>query len=209
MAECTSTRSYRTHRNQRRLTCTNFSGDAMSDKHPRFSRLAVAAIVVHTVTYFVAGILAYLLLDYGELYARPDMAGLMRQTTDPLVMAGPLFQPLRGFVFALAVYPLRDIVFARPRGWLVLWGLFVALGIVSTFGPAPGSIEGLIYTIISVPHQLLGLVEVVIQALLLAFGLVYWLNHPEKRWLPWLMYVAFAIVILLPLVGFLAGSGRA
>jgi len=179
----------------------------MSDRYLRFSQLAVATIVVHTVTYFVVGILAFWLLDYAALYARADMAGLMRQTTHPLVMAGPLFQPLRGFVFALALYPLREIVFARPRGWLVLWGLLVALGIVSTFGPAPGSIEGLIYTVISVPHQLLGLVEVVIQSLLLAFGVVYWVNHPEKRWLRRLMIVAFAVLILLALAGLLAGSG--
>jgi len=177
----------------------------LSDRQLRFSQLAIITIVVHTVTYFGMGILAFSLFDYGELYARPDMAGLMRQTTHPLVMAGPLFQPLRGLVFALAIYPLREIVFARPRGWLVLWGLLVALGIVSTFGPSPGSIEGLIYTVISVPHQLLGLVEVVIQALLLSFGVVYGVNHPEKRWLNRLMIVVFAVVILLPLAGLLAG----
>jgi len=176
----------------------------MSDRQVRVSELAIKMIVVHTVSYFVMGLLAFWLLDYAEFYARPDMARLMRPTTDPLIMAGPLFQPLRGLVFALAVYPLREIVFGRPRGWLVLWGLFVALGIVSTFGPAPGSIEGLIYTVISVPHQLRGLVEVVIQALLLAFGVAYWVTHPDKRWLNRLMFAAFAIVILLPLAGLLA-----
>ncbi len=178
----------------------------MSNHHPRFSQLAVKTIVVHTVTYVVVGILAFWLFDYAEFYARPDMVGTMRQTAHPLVMAGPLFQPLRGFIFALAIYPLREIVFARPRGWLVLWGLFVALGIVSTFGPAPGSIEGLVYTVISVPHQLLGLVEVIIQALMLALGVVYWVNHPDKRWLSRLMILAFAVVILLPLAGLLARS---
>jgi hypothetical protein len=178
----------------------------VGNRQPRFSQLAITTIVVHTVTYFVVGMLAFWLLDYAEFFATPDMAGIMRPTTHPLVMAGPLFQPLRGFVFALAVYPLREIVFARPRGWLVLWGLFVALGIVSTFGPAPGSIEGLIYTVISVPHQLRGLVEVVVQAALLAFGVVYLVNHPEKRWLKRLMIAAFAVVILLPLAGLLAGS---
>jgi hypothetical protein len=171
----------------------------------RFSRLAITTMVIHTVTYFVVGVLAFWLFDYGELYARPDVAGLMRQTTDPLVMVGPVFQPLRGFVFALAIYPVREIIFSRPRGWLVLWGLFVALGIVSTFGPSPGSIEGLIYTVISVPHQLLGLVEVIIQAGLLAFGVVYGVNHTEKRWVNWLVLVVFVLVILLPLAGLLAG----
>lgn len=178
----------------------------MSDHHPTLPRLVMKTIVVHTVTYFGVGILAFWLFDYAELYARPDMASIMRQTSDPLVMAGPLFQPLRGLVFALAIYPVREIVFARARGWLVLWWLFVALGILSTFGAVPGSIEGLIYTVIPVPRQLLGLVEVVLQSLLLAAGLVYWVNHPEKRWLGRLMTVAFVLVLLLPIAGLLTRS---
>ena len=175
----------------------------MNERDIGFSEIAVAAIVVHTVTYFAMGLLALVLLDYRELYAQPDLAGTMRPTTDRLVMAGPLFQPLRGLVFALVLYPLRTVVFRGPRGWLVLWGLFVGLGIVSTFGPSPGSIEGLIYTVISVPHQLLGLTEVVLQALLLAVGLAYWVRHPEKRWLRRALYAAFVVVLLLPLAGLL------
>jgi hypothetical protein len=34
---------------------------------------------------------------------------------------------------------------------------------------------------------------------------VYWVNHPEKRWLKRLMIVVFALAILLPLAGLLAG----
>lgn len=171
-----------------------------------FRQVASKAVMVHTVSYFLVGILALWLFDYRELYASPDMAALMRQTSDPLVMAGPVLQPLRGVVFALAIYPLREIVFTGPRGWLVLWWLFVALGIVSTFGPTPGSIEGLIYTVIPVPRQLLGLVEVGLQSLLLAFGLVYWVNHPEQRWFGRFVTVAFVLAILLPLAGLLARS---
>ena len=96
----------------------------MTRSDVRFSEFAVAAIVVHTVTYFAVGVLAYLLLDYAELYAQPALAGLMRPTDDAMVMAGPLFQPVRGFVFALVLYPVRDAVLRRPRGWLVLWGLY-------------------------------------------------------------------------------------
>jgi len=176
----------------------------MASAEPSFFQVTIKTIVVHTVTYFAMGVFALLVFDYAALYAQPPMAGLMRQTTDPLVMAGPLFQPLRGLVFALAIYPLRQVVFTSKQGWLVLWWILVALGIVSTFGPALASIEGLIYTIIPVRHQFIGLLEVVPQALLLALGVVYWVNHPEKRWLTWLMGTAFAIVILLSIAGLLA-----
>lgn len=178
----------------------------MRHDQPSLLELAVKTIVVHTVTYFAMGVLALFVLDYATLYSRPDMAALMRQTTDPMVMAGPLFQPIRGLVFALALYPLRGIFLERKHGWLLLWWILVALGIISPFGPTSGSIEGLVYTRISVPHQLLGLPETLLQSLLLASGIVYWVNHPQKRWLTWVMAVAFVVVMLLPVAGLLARS---
>ena len=109
-----------------------------------FARLAAKTIVVHTVTYFIAGLLAFTLGGYAQTFAQPPLSYFMRPTTDPIVMAGPLFQPIRGLVFALALYPLRSVLFEKERGWLVLWWLLLALGVISTFGPAGGSIVGLI-----------------------------------------------------------------
>jgi hypothetical protein len=50
---------------------------------------------------------------------------------------------------------------------------------------------------------------VIVQALLLAFGVVYWMNHPEKRWLKRIMIVVFVLAILLPLAGLVAGPSGA
>ena len=170
---------------------------------PRFSQVVLKTIVVHTVTYFITGLVAAIVMDYAALYARPDMAGLMRQLSDPMVMAGPLFQPLRGLVFGVVIYLLRDSIFGRKRGWLVLWGTLVGLGVLSSFGPAPGSIEGLIYTRITLSHQLIGLPEVLIQSLLLALGVSYWVEHPGRRWFSGVMVGAFVVVMLLPVLGLL------
>ncbi|NUM77302.1 hypothetical protein HUU40_23335, partial [candidate division KSB1 bacterium] len=125
----------------------------MNNNQPGFLALAAKTIVVHTITYFFMGIIASTFLDYAEWFARPEMACWMRQLDDPLIMAGPLLQPLRGLIFALAFYPLREILFGRKNGWLILWWLLVALGILSTFGPPPGSIEGMIYTRIPILDQ--------------------------------------------------------
>lgn len=168
-----------------------------------FRRLAVATIATHTTTYFVAGVLAYTLGDYETTFSRPPLSYLMRPTSDPLVMAGPLFQPIRGLIFASALYPLRRVLFEERRGWLILWWLLLALGVLSTFGPAPGSVEGLIYTVIPFWSQLLGLWEVLLQSFLFSIVLFHWINHPGKRWIDWTMGIAFAIVILLPLLGLL------
>lgn len=175
----------------------------MNNSHPGFFGLAAKTIVVHTITYFLMGMLASTLLGYAETFARPWMACWMRQTDDPLVMAGPLFAPVRGLLFALAFYPLRGTLFGRKKGWLIMWWLLVALGILSTFGPAPGSVEGMVYTVIPLSQQLTGWLEVVPQALLLSIILFYWVNHSKSRWLNWLMGVVFVLMLLLPALGLL------
>ena len=167
--------------------------------------LIIKTSVVHTITYFLMGLLAYAFLGYAERFAEADMASWMRQTSDPIVMAGPLFQPLRGIIFALAFYPLREILFGRKNGWLVMGWLLVALGILSTFGPTPGSIEGMIYTILPILGQLTGWLEVIPQALLLSAILHYWVNHPEKKWLNWALGIVFFVMMLFPAMGLLIG----
>ena len=165
--------------------------------------LTVKTVVVHTITYFIAGVLAYTINDYATAYSEPPLSYLMRPTSDRMVMAGPLLQPIRGVIFALAFYPLRSVLFGRRYGWLILWWLLIALGVLSTFGPAPGSVEGLIYTKIPLLDQFIGLWEVVLQSLLFSVVLTYWINHAQKRWLNWTLGVAFLIVMALPTVGLL------
>jgi len=177
----------------------------MNDDRPSLLGLSVKTIVVHTVTYTLMGLLASTLMNYEEKYALPWMVCWIRQFGDPLLTAGPLFQPIRGIIFALAFYPLRKVLFGKRNGWLVMWWLLVALGILSTFGPPPGSIEGMIYTVIPIASQLSGYLEIVPQALLLSVGLCYWVNHPEKKWLNWVMGTAFVILIILPVLGVLMG----
>src|SRR5450432_3148170 len=173
----------------------------MDFPQPRFPALAAKTMVSHTLTYFLMGALASHFLNYAESMAHADSG--MRQMTDPWVMAGPLFQPLRGLVFALVFYPLRECLFGKKNGWLLMFWMLIALGILSTFGPASGSIEGMIYTPVPIRFQLRGWVEVVPQALLLSGLLCYWVDHPEKKWLNWLLGILFVLAMALPILGLL------
>ncbi len=175
---------------------------------PSFPVLTLKTVVVHTITYFVAGILAYTLGGYEKSFSEPPLSYFMRPTSDPLVMAGPLFQPIRGVIFASALYPLRNVLFGDRRGWLILWWLLLALGVLSTFGPSPGSVEGMIYTTIPPLKQILGLWEVLLQSLLFSLILFYWVNHPEKKWLSWTLGIALSIVIIPPVLGLLVGGAN-
>jgi len=180
----------------------------MQNGPQNFVPLTLRTVVVHTVTYFVVGLLAFVLLGYGQRFAEPPLSAYMLQTDDRWVMAGPLFQPLRGILFASVFYFLREQLFGHRHGWLLMWWLLVVLGIFSTFGPAPGSLEGMIYTRLSWQNHVFGLPEGVVQALLLSVLLFYWMRHPEKRWLSWLLGVLFVLVMLLPVLGLMTQQAR-
>jgi hypothetical protein len=172
-----------------------------------FASITLKTAAVHVVTYFIVGVLSFLFLDYTSKYADPAVANLVRQTDHPLVAAGPFFQILRGLLFGIAFFALRESIFPYKRGWLTLWLTLVILGIFSPFGAAPSSIEGMIYTVLPVWFHVVNFPEIFIQSGLLAFITHYWVNHPETRWLNWSLGIVTTIVVLLSLMGALSAFG--
>jgi hypothetical protein len=140
------------------------------------------------------------------LYSEPSVSAYVRDTADPLVTAGPLFQPIRGLLFGLVFYLLREPFFGRPKGWLTLWATLVVIGIVGPFGGAPGSLEGLVYTRLPVSFQLISLPELLVQSFLLSALLFYWVQRPEKKWISWVLGIVFFLIVLFPALGLLAGQ---
>lgn len=179
----------------------------MRQTQPTLLEVLVKTIVTHTVTYFIMGLLASVILDYARFFAGSDLNLVMRPTTDPLVMVGPLFQPVRGVLFGIVFYLLRDPFFNKKNGWLVMWIVLVAVGILGTFGPSPGSLEGMLYTVFPIWVHLWGLPEVLLQSLFLSAILFYWVNQP-KMWLNWVMGIAFLVLMSLPMLGLLATQLR-
>jgi hypothetical protein len=174
---------------------------------PSLASTLVKTTLTHTVTYFLMGLAALALLGYADKYADPAVSTLMRQTTDPLVAAGPLFQVIRGVLFGLVIFLLRDLVLDRKHGWLTLWVVLVIVGVISPFGAAPASIEGMIYTTLPLWFHINGLPEILLQSLLLAGIATWWINHPQNKWMGWLMGIIFTIILLLGTAGVLAGLG--
>jgi hypothetical protein len=171
-------------------------------KYTVWSVLSKTAII-HTITYFLMGIMALNLFHYTEEFSSGVLSTFMRPTDHPMVMAGVLFQPLRGMLFGVVFYLLRDILFARKNGWLISWIMLVFVGILSTFSAAPGSIEGFVYTKLGWSQFGLGMIEVCGQALLLSLLTYHWVNHSEKKWQNWVYVAAFVIVIIMPILGLL------
>jgi hypothetical protein len=164
----------------------------MQSSQPRLLSLAAKSAICHTLTYFFMGVLVFRFFNYAEMIARPCSG--MRPLADPMVRAGVLFQPLRGVLFALVFYPFRERLFGRAQGWLLMSWMLIGLGILGTFAAPPGSMEGLIYTTTPIWMQLRGWLEIIPQAMLLFALLCYWVNHPDRKWLTWLLCIVFSLL---------------
>jgi hypothetical protein len=175
----------------------------MKPARPMLLETTLKTAVTHAVTYFIMGWLASTIFDYAHLYAETSLNLFVRQTNDRWVMAGPVFQPIRGILFGLVFYLLREEFFLKKDGWLRMWIVLVVVGILGTFGPTPGSLEGMIYTVLPFWVHLRGVPEVLLQSLALSGILFYWVNHPEKKWLNWVMGILFFLFMFFPALGLL------
>ena len=97
---------------------------------------------------------------------------------------------------------MRDALFARANGWLIIWAMLVIVGILNPFGPVPGSIEGAIYTrfpFAAMVHP--SMIEVYSQSLALAAGVFFWVRWPRNLWLGGLFVLCFVLAVLGALAG--------
>jgi hypothetical protein len=142
-----------------------------------FPPFALKVIVAHMATYFIFGIIFSNIFDYGEIFQRPIIRDFMIPMDEHNIVLGPFMQPIRGLIFAIGLWPLRDFLIEKKRGWLTLWGLLTTIGILSTPAASPSSIEGILYSKLPMWYHLMGLPEVVVQTLIFSIWLVWWERH--------------------------------
>ena len=158
---------------------------------------------LHVITYFIVGILAMNIFNYKDVFTSGNLSSFMKPTDSAVVALGPSLQILRGLIFALVLWPFKAIFLNEKYGWRKLWMLFIGLSILSTFGPALGSIDGMIYTTIPIRQQLLFLPELILQSFLLSFLICYWYRKPKKVYR--IMSIIFvALIVLVSIAGYFA-----
>ena len=175
----------------------------MNNPQPSFRSILYRTIVSHTVTYFVTGVVAAILLGYATRMIRPDVAPIIRKMTDPILMAGPLFQPLRAALLAIVFYLLRAVLFNHRRGWLIMWCMLVVIGILTPFSASWGGIEGMIFFNFPLWDHIIGWPEVFAQTLLLSVILTTWVDHPKSKRLHIILSAGFILTMLLPIINLL------
>ncbi len=185
----------------------------MEEGHLReFLIFAGKVVLVHTVTYFVFGLVMSNLFDYGKLFQQEIIRDFMRPIDSPLVFLGPLVQPIRGLLFALGLWPIRRTIMGSKRGWLILWGIFVMFGILGTPAAAPSSLEGLIYSKLPPWYHLIGLPEILLQTLTFSLILVWWERgryqpgQPVDKSALWADILKAVMVACFAYMGYAVGS---
>lgn len=176
----------------------------MNNLQPSFWSILYRTIISHTVTYFTTGVIGSILLDYSTRMIRPDVAPIIRDMSDPILIASPLFQPIRAALLAIVFYLLRDVLFRNRKGWLKMWCLLVVVGILTPFSASWGGIEGMIFFNLPLWDHIVGWPEVFSQTLFLSIILTYWVNHPKSKRLRAILLVGFILTMLLPIIALLA-----
>ncbi|MFC1765283.1 hypothetical protein ACFL6U_24825 [Planctomycetota bacterium] len=160
--------------------------------------------VAHTVTYFIFGVISYVLFDYKEKFSSIEYAGILRSLDHPLVAAGPMFQPIRGLLFGLVFIILGSRFFEDKRGWLKIWLILFIVGILNTFAATACSIEGMIYMPLPFWDHITGIPEILFQSLAFSYVAWLWIRCPSKRWLGTTLHILFFLTLALSLLGFIA-----
>lgn len=175
-------------------------------KQTTFGKFSWKVISLHMITYMITGMIFSTLFNYPELYKTGNLATFMKDFSSPWIPAGPALQLFRGLLFAFVLWPFYDFIFKKENGWAVLWLLLFGVGIIGTAGPAPGSLEGIIYTRLTFSEHLIGLPEVMLQTLLFSVLLFKWTQY-RRQYLTTISIMAVLLIVLMSVLGVLDSKG--
>lgn len=128
--------------------------------------------ITHVLTYIACGIIFSQIFGYQNSLADAGM----RDMDSIIVGLAPLFQIIRGLLFAVVLWWIKDAFIEKRYGWLKLWIILMILGIFNTPGTSPGSIEGFIYLLPAnepLSLQIGGLLEILTQTFLFSFFVTF------------------------------------
>ena len=132
-------------------------------------KFVLKATGLHLLTYVVCGIIFSVLFDYHSLFTMEGVKDFMKEVGGTSTHIGPWVNVLRGILFGLALLLFKDSFIGQKFGWLKLWGILSIIGIINTPGPAPFSIEGVVYTKLPLKFHLLGAPEILLQTLMFSY----------------------------------------
>jgi hypothetical protein len=174
----------------------------MSIKNKENFKFAWRVVAAHVIAYFIAGIFAMNMFNYQELFINGTLSLFMRPTTAPIVILGPCLQIIRGIIMALVLLPIRKVFTEEKYGFLKLGVLILGLSVLSTFAAAFGSVDGFIYTKLSLMEQIIGYPEAIVWIFLFT-GILWILYKFEKKAISIITIVLLILIVLMSTAGYL------
>ena len=136
-------------------------------------------MVIHVLTYIACGMLSMALFDYQSSVSQIGM----RDTNSLIVGLAPIFQILRGCLFGVVLWIVRDAFLSKKNGWLIIWIMILIFGVFNTPATSPGSIEYFIYcepVSGAWEIELGGLIEILVQTFLFSILSFYFVKPRTK-----------------------------
>lgn len=134
-------------------------------------------MISHVLIYLLVGIIGMFLMNYKDVFLTDDYFSHFRPLDSPIVRAAVLFQIARAALMALVLYPFKNTIVTSKHGWLYLFGLLFGLTGILSLPAAPGTIEGFIYTDVSLTAHFIGMPEIIIQSLGISYLYWRWYKH--------------------------------
>ena len=157
----------------------------------------------HTISYFIAGIIAVKFFDYREWWSTEAFSVFYRDINSPIVaLGGGFLQIFRGIIVALVLLPLRKVFFEEKHGLLKLALIVFGFSIVSTYGAVITSFEGLIYLKVPFIYHIKGIPEGLIW-LSLFIGILYIsMKYSHKKITTILPIIIVVLISFLTIMGY-------
>jgi hypothetical protein len=144
-----------------------------------FLKFTLIVLIAHIITYYIAGIIAQLVLGANEFYP-PSLHAIsyLRDPHEPGLQLWILpAQALRGLLFALALFPFRKrfIEMGIWTGGILFGAVIFLIGYVAASG---GMIEHFVYfNEYPFKFAMITFIEILIQVLLMGPWVVGWMKR--------------------------------
>ena len=130
--------------------------------------------IVHVLSYLIVGVISMFFMNYKEVFLTDSYFSHFRPLDSIIVQSAVLFQIFRGSLIALVIFPFHKTITESKNGFIYLFGLLFGLTAILSLPAAPGTIEGFIYTDVSITAHLIGVPEIFIQSVLISYLYFTW-----------------------------------
>ena len=177
------------------------------DKKNNLAKYFWQITYAHTISYFIAGIIAMAFFDYREWWSSEYISSFYRDIESPIVALGSGLQIFRGIIVALILLPLRKTFFEEKFGLLKLALIVFGFSIVSTYGAVITSFEGLIYLKVPFIYHIKGIPEGLIWLSLFIGILFISIKYSHKKIVTILSIIIVALIVLMTTIGYFGAMG--